>query len=740
MPNEGKAEAMKKSLCILLAAIFLASVLASCAVPAAVGPKIRLTSSDAADAAAWLEARLGERLADGVVLGTDADGYALDLSTLEDDGFFIRACGGEDVLLAKTPDGLDRAVRKYAKTVESGAAITDVTYHEGARVKRIELAGRDIAEYTVYCEDEKNMLSAANGFAANVKRACGAELAVSTGGAAAPYIEIAYVHDETLGTCGYRWSVGEDGLSIECSDENKPSSAYYAFTRFLVTELDWFGLDNGYEDLPCAEVVSIPAGKTGGEVNDFDNPDLLYGDTIISWDRFENRSCSSRPMSSLHVCCHGLQNYRFAADLSRSPDANWAYDQPCYLDEYFLELSIEDVREYIEKRGKEQATGSGHPFFVDIAAPDNSAWCGCRQCSKMYRDEGGTQAGAVITWANALSEALAGEYPNVIYGVFAYAGSNKPPKNVRPNKYLHITYCYDGCCSAHSLDGADCEKAPHISGQIYSNREMTAQLRRWCEISDNVYVWFYGLGNRLLSMAFTRTIREDLRFFRDAGVRGMFWNNDDFGCTSGKAAMWLGASMIWDVDMPDEELDAIYDRILRVMYGDAAEAVKAYFTAIENMQRSGACATCWWWGQAVSPQLFATAEMWKTQFDGLYELLEMAIPLADSALEQRRIEMISCGCIYTGAMSSYFAAYNAGDDARVAELSRRYSQIDERMTKYGEDMTAYLPGLGINGYDRDLEVQAWNAYVNVHGSLTPLFPDRPERKMPERVAAILAGE
>ena len=77
---------MKKLLSLTLAAIFIASVLASCAgkAPAAtVGSKIRLTSSDAADAAAWLEARLGDKLTDSVVLGTNADGYAVDVSALE---------------------------------------------------------------------------------------------------------------------------------------------------------------------------------------------------------------------------------------------------------------------------------------------------------------------------------------------------------------------------------------------------------------------------------------------------------------------------------------------------------------------------------------------------------------------------------------------------------------------------------------------------------------------------------
>ena len=117
---------MKKTLCLLLAAVFIASVLTACGerknAAAAINANVRVTSSDATDAAAWLTARLGDKLTDRVVLGTNADGYGVDVSALEDDGYFIRSLGGEVALLAKTAEGLDRVVRKYAKAVESGAA------------------------------------------------------------------------------------------------------------------------------------------------------------------------------------------------------------------------------------------------------------------------------------------------------------------------------------------------------------------------------------------------------------------------------------------------------------------------------------------------------------------------------------------------------------------------------------------------------------------------------------------
>ena len=112
---------MRKLISLLLAAIMLAAALASCAVAprsAAISPRITLTSSDAGSAAAWLTARLGE-VPDNIVIGTSADGYGVDVAALEDDGYFIRSCGDEVALLAKTADGLDRAVRKYRYVLRS---------------------------------------------------------------------------------------------------------------------------------------------------------------------------------------------------------------------------------------------------------------------------------------------------------------------------------------------------------------------------------------------------------------------------------------------------------------------------------------------------------------------------------------------------------------------------------------------------------------------------------------------
>ena len=733
---------MKRILCVILAAILFASVLSSCASlceQSAPDPRITLTSSDAADAAAWLADRLGGALTERVVLGTNAEVYGVELSALEDDGYVIRHIGGEIALFARTADGLDRAVRKYAKAVEAGGEIGDETYHEGYRVKRVEIAGRDIAEYTIFCEDDAYMPKAANELRDRIKEACGASLPVSTNEPCAPYIAVRYAHDEALSTVGYRWSVDENGLVVECSDGYKPTSAHFALTRLLMTELDWFGLDFGNDDLACAELISFDVGETGGEVNDFDYANL-YGDVYVRGDVFEHLDYYSMKTCPLQHCCHGLQNNRFAGELSKY--GNWMYDQPCWLDDTFLEVSVNDIRAYIEKQIASGAVLGEDFRFVDVAAGDNSAWCKCKKCRKMYGAEGGTEAGAVVTWANAMSEELNEEYPGIMYGIFAYAGSNRPPKTVRPNEHIHITFCYDSSCDAHPLNSLECngEKPIFNSTEWGANADMTSWLRGWCDISPNVYVWFYYMTNGLLTMSFVHKARDDMRLFYDIGVKGFFLEAEDVPYSTGKVAKLLMAKLFWDIDIDDEAYDAYYDRVLAEMYGDAGPLVREYIDYIDRIQENGHCVSSWFWGFGISPSL--NEPLWVEHYDRLFEIVEAAIPLANDARQERRLINYSCACIYKGAIASYFPAYNAGDDERVAELCRRYALIDERLSKYGIDMT--VPHTvdthwsDERNYERDLEVQIWESWTSDPPFVTPWYDVEPEREMPERVAAILA--
>ena len=744
---------MKKSISLALAAVFVASVLASCASarPTAASAGIRTTSSDAADAAAWLSARLGDRLSDRVVIGTNAKAYDLDLSALEDEGFLIRNLGGEVAIFASDPDGLDRAVRKYAKAVEAGRKTEDETYLEGYRVKRFEIAGRDISEYAIYCPAADAMKDAAEFLAEHIEKACGASLPIVTGEAKAPFISLVYASD-AIGDAEYRWNVTKSGLTIEISSAFADRMPYNAICRFIQNAMNWDFFSLGYDYLQPTELLSLPVGAHGGESAAFENNMIGSGDMYGYDDRFTSYKMFTSYETTIapyRHACHGIVNNRIAADLSKDPGKNaWHFDQPCYLDETFFEYSYQDVIDLIESKIKSGQKLGKDLVFIDIAQTDTSNWCTCKKCTEMYKAEGNTHAGEVLTWSNRISEAVNEVYKGLYYGVFAYMypGTSKPPLTIRPNKLLKITFCFDEICVLHPIDGSRCTSGAPLTAdtkkltvkQERENTLMCDYFRQWSEMTENMYVWFYALTNGLLPTSFVGTVRENVKTLHDLGAKGFYWEADDSGYGDLKAARLMCAELIWNLDMTDEEYAAYYDKVLYSLYGDAAPYMKQCVELETRINDNSACAYCWGWGYGIHPSV--NADLWERYYDALFELSETALTLANDARQQYRLTKYCSTVIYKGSLSSYFDAYNAYDEERLTELRRRYALIDERLGAYGIDITVpnavdKVWGTGTTKvddgtYERDLDTMAWMRNWVKFGYMIGKYPTRERPVLP----------
>ena len=669
---------MKKLLSLILAASFIACAFTSCAVAATAGANasIRLTSSDAADAAAWLTERLGT-IPDKVVLGTNADEYGVDVSALEDDGYVIRNLGGEIALFANNPDGLDRAARKYAKAVEAGVQLADATYHEGPRVKRIVLAGRDISEYTIYSQNDELMLNTAAKFAERIAEACGVELPISTEAPKAPYISICYVDDASLAFVGYRWEITEDGLAFECSDSYKNASAAVAFTRFLVNKLDWFGLDYGFEDLPAAELVEWKEGESGGEKPYFDWAIANSGQFGYYLDHYGFR------FGEHCIASHGVECNGFGYDIAETvlEDRHWAWinEQPCWTSDDFYECARKDIVDYIEQRLRANKTVK----YIDIAQPDNNNWCKCKDCRRLYFSEGSHSA-ECLTFANKISEDLNRTYPGITYLVFAYHETRNLPKTIRPNELISVTFCYDHSCSNHPLDGSKCTSFDNWSNEEHRNDRMTAELKKWIAVTKQVGVWFYGASDGLMSMSYLQNVKDDIRFLYNVGVRAVYWEAENNGYDPNWIPHWLGYMMYWDIDMTDEEFDANYDRIARILYGEGSDYAKEYVDFAARSYLYHKCSHCWngytYGGYETAP---INKKMTADNYDLMYELMERAVRAADSYETEARCTRLECSCIFKGSIASYEAVRDSGDAERMKVIKERYAQIGTMLEKYG---------------------------------------------------------
>ena len=505
---------MKKALSMLLAVVFTVvftvGALASCALSPA-QTDVRLTSSDAKSAADWLEERLGV-IPDRLVIGTDDGGLGVDLASLEDDGYIIRSFGDEIALLARTADGLDRAVRKYAKAVEAGKRVEDEVYHEGSRIETLRLAGNDISTFAIRVDGESEYLrdwvadELAGVFADLIGFACG--FTPEVGGEAARYIVFRQISDADFRESSYNYHFENGDLVIEYIDFY---GARNGALLFLQNECGWTDLAIGYDVLAEAELVDVP-----------DYLDVTVHPTLEGG---VDQGCLRVPFSTIRKITGTVSESRYVLTgiLDRTykiPSAHhalgsdWAHEYGvemtdhyvCLTDEYALEDTIEEIVAHIEKRIAAGEKIGDELFHIDLGMEDGNiasgtTFCQCKNCRKVYLEEGAAWAGPMIRFANSVEEAVdAAGYDGIKYSVFAYVGSQMPPKKTAPNDDIYVTMVTHEMCDKHFIDGSQCTGScalrwmldfnrSYTGGRrIINNEDWASRIRGWKALGAHLYI------------------------------------------------------------------------------------------------------------------------------------------------------------------------------------------------------------------------------------------------------------
>lgn len=709
---------MKKLLSLILAAIILAACLSSCALPTAqrgaFGANIRLTSSDAADAAAWLTAHLGDKLTDRVVLGTEAGGYGVDVSALENDGYFIRSLGSEVALFARTADGLDRAARKYAKMVEAGA-VADATYHEGYRVKSLTIAGNDISEYAIVCADDagETLSLACSELSEFIERACGTKLPIFSeseyrAAVAKPDRRIVITEgDEALGLEGFSISIGEDGtLSIEGGVYRGALFGVYDLLedigwRFTggggnCVQKNWLPADKQeylYEakrvDLTSAldrtETPSIPIRGVGGRVGS-------TRDLRPNKNTYQAGNRDGAPVR----CCHGLQNNHsliFSGDYEGLyPGANVTGKQPCFTDENILEAIDHYALEYVRTRLDAGQTIGKEIIDVDVAQWDTSpsAFCTCKSCTAVQKVEG-NRTGAYLRMANRVAALLDENYPGMCASILAYNGTDELPAVTRPAHNLFVAFCFyvgdnHASCHNHCISGEEC------TGGFITNKIPAERFKEWANVMDGsmIQVWIYPSVclNTCYNAPIYMTLIENVRFLASYGVGHVYidsrWTNN--GLINEELSVYLMLKCEWDATITDEEYLDIMREWYRIVYGE--ESGDLLFELAMFAERAGDLAGCWSAFHKTSDRV--DYDFVSRYVGDIWKMCDRAVASAESAAEKELIEKNAAGYLYMAIRSCYDEMYVNGTQAQRETVAARYREVWKLFDKYSLAAYGYI--------------------------------------------------
>ncbi len=664
-----------KTVSLILGAVMTLTALASCAETPA-RTNVEATSSGTEKYAEYLDKRLGG-IPDRLVLGIGSDsGYGVNMDAFESDGYIIRTDGDAVLLFGKTGDALDAACRKYAKAIEAGRAVEDTVYHEGARIKELRLFGTDISEYKIVLAEDanENMKFAADELIRLVEKACGAKLVYAPAGYSGKTIEFRFSDREDFRFDGYRYFEEDGNLVFEGAVKR---GSLYGVWRFLENECGWDALIFGESHLRDADLIDVAAGLDKTEIPAFDFFECYQGGTP-AFARIVNERATPTPVQNsygvMEKCCHGMSQNEWCGFYV-------GYEQMCYTDEDNYQTCVGNITDYIEAQ-LDAGRVIGRDFFaIDLAQGDNNIYCQCLNCRRVLKEEG-ANSGAVLRFANRLSEEMGESYPGLYYQIFAYSGSNEPPKVTKASKYVSVTFCTDLNCSNHPLDGSECKGVINFNKR--NNKDYAAWLEGWCDICDSVYVWCYALDAVFLQFTVLDNLYSDFRYLASLGVDGIFWQCLNYGQGLSKIQYELAEQIQWNPSLTEEEFEVYYEKYMENEYGDAWHLIDEYVGYwIEAFDRTG-CWTCWDGGHAQAEIRF-DEYYYNNYFDHFVELFDRALLLADNSEIELSVTALSMHMLYMGCYSGLPLAYKAHDTERMAVLNERYNRFIECIRKTGMD-------------------------------------------------------
>lgn len=141
-------------------------------------------------------------------------------------------------------------------------------------------------------------------------------------------------------------------------------------------------------------------------------------------------------------------------------------------------LTNDEVFELVSRRIDSIFKANPGKNIISVSQNDgNFTNCTCDQC-KAIDDYEGALSGSVITFLNK----LAARFPDKEFSTLAYLYTMQPPKHIKPLPNVNIMLC-----------DIDCNREVSLTENA-SGREFVKAMEGWSAISDNIFIWDYGIN------------------------------------------------------------------------------------------------------------------------------------------------------------------------------------------------------------------------------------------------------
>ena len=241
-------------------------------------------------------------------------------------------------------------------------------------------------------------------------------------------------------------------------------------------------------------------------------------------------------------------------------------EQPCFSDPDVLKKAIASVREILKN--------DPGVTIVSVSQNDNMNYCKCPRCAAIDAEEG-SHAGSLLRFVNAVAADVAKDYPSVVIDTLAYQHTRKAPAITKPLPNVCIRLCSIECCFSHPLSDPTCAV----------NAAFCRDIIEWNKICSRIYIWDYVTDFRFYVPTFPNfgVLRENMRFFAEHGVKGMYpegnYNSPRSG-EFGELRCYLLAKLMKDPYMSAPDYNRHMDEFLEAYYGAGWRNIRAYLDVV----------------------------------------------------------------------------------------------------------------------------------------------------------------
>lgn len=392
----------------------------------------------------------------------------------------------------------------------------------------------------------------------------GATLPVST---ATPTSKGAIViggHTPKAGTDGYAMACTNDRITIESGGGSGVVYGVAALVERYMGVNYWAAGACDYTPRATIEVPAFSHAETPAfhfrQTYNYNVDDPIYRD----WYAIENQS----QMFAGNLWVHTFNRLLPAEVYGKSHPEYYSmingrrqpgdHSQWCLTNPEVLRMAVHKI----------DSVFKAHPGMnmISVSQNDgNGTYCQCPRCQEVDREEG-SPSGNYIRFMNELAR----RFPDKQISTLAYLFTMQPPRKTKPLPNVNIMLC-----------NIDCKREVPLTDNA-SGREFVKALEGWAHISNNIFIWDYGINfdNYIAPFPNFHIIQPNLQLFKQHHATMVFEQaNGPKGTDMGELRSYMMAKLMWN---PQADADSLMNTFLKGYYGAAAPYLYQYIKIMQG--------------------------------------------------------------------------------------------------------------------------------------------------------------